>query len=345
MPEGAHRRLNPLLDEWVLVSPGRLARPWQGSLEAPPEEKLPAYDPTCYLCPGNARAGGARNPDYAGTFSFDNDYPALTAFPGEVEAVDGLLLARPERGRCRVLCFTPRHDLSLARLGQGDAVRVVDLLAEETAALEALPEISYVLPFENRGAAMGCSNPHPHAQIWATGQVPTLPARKAGTQARYRRRHGGDLLGDYLGQELREAARIVCANQDWVALVPFWAVWPYETMLLPRRRRTRLASLAGEERASLADLLRRMAVRYDNLFECACPYSLAWHGQPCDGAEHAGWRLHAIWMPPLLRSARVRKFLVGYELAAEPQRDLTPEAAAERLRATSERHYRAAQDD
>jgi UDPglucose--hexose-1-phosphate uridylyltransferase len=343
MPGGAHRRHNPLLDEWVLVSPQRLERPWQGGLEASTEEDVPPYDPACYLCPGNLRAGGARNPAYAATFAFDNDYAALLPEASAAGLADGLLLARPERGRCRVLCFTPRHDLSLARMDQ-EAVRgVVDLLAEETRALEAQQEFAYVLPFENRGAAMGCSNPHPHAQVWATAHVPTLPARKAERQHDHHRRHGRDLLGDYLDQEARAGTRVVCANEEWVALVPFWAVWPYETMLLPRRRVDSLSSLAADGRAALADVLRRMAVRYDNLFACPFPYSLAWHGRPRDGS-HPGWRLHATWLPPLLRSATVRKFLVGYELAGEPQRDLTPEEAAERLRATSERHHRASPD-
>jgi UDPglucose--hexose-1-phosphate uridylyltransferase len=263
------------------------------------------------------------------------------------EAVDGLsdrdlLRARPERGVCRVLCFTPRHDLRLALIDEAGVGVVIDLLAEEARALEQRGFAS-VIPFENRGAAMGCSNPHPHAQVWATGDVPTLPARKARTQEDHRRSHGSDLLGDYLALEAR-GPRLVCANEDWVALVPFWAVWPYETMILPRRRVDSLSALEPGERASLADVVRRMAIRYDNLFQCPCPYSLAWHGRPRVGGEHPGWRLHAAWMPPLLRSASVRKFLVGYELAGEPQRDLTPEAAAQRLRDTPERHYRGTVD-
>jgi UDPglucose--hexose-1-phosphate uridylyltransferase len=339
VPEGVHRRHNPLLDEWVLVSPHRLERPWQGSVEDAIDEALPAYDPSCYLCPGNPRAGGERNPGYASTFAFDNDFPALVKDAAPGPFAQGLLQARPERGVCRVLCFTPRHDLRLALMDEVDVRVVIDLLAEETRALEQSGDFGSVIPFENRGAAMGCSNPHPHAQVWATGEVPTLPARKARAQEEHRRRHGRDLLGDYLEQEVL-GPRLVCVNEDWVALVPFWAVWPYETMLLPRRRVDSLSGLERDERASLAEIVRRMAVRYDNLFRCPCPYSLAWHGRPRVGGDHPGWRLHAAWMPPLLRSATVRKFLVGYELAGEPQRDLTPEAAAQRLRDTPERHYR-----
>jgi UDPglucose--hexose-1-phosphate uridylyltransferase len=334
IPPGPHRRFNPLLDEWVLCSPQRLDRPWQGQVEAPETERLPPHDPACALCPGSVRANGARNPDYAGSFAFDNDFPALAPGAPAGGAAAGLLRAEPAAGRCRVLAFTPRHDLSLARMAPG-AIRGV---AEESAALEA-EGYGYVQAFENKGALMGCSNAHPHGQLWATRHVPHLPGRKDAAQRRHFAATGRDLLGDYLEAEGAEGARLVCANDAWVALVPFWAVWPFETLLLPRRRVAHFAALPDEERAALADLLRRLLTRYDNLFRCSFPYTLGWHGRPPDAGEAPHWRLHAFCFPPLLRSATVRKFLVGYELAAEPQRDLTPEDAAERLRACSEDHY------
>jgi UDPglucose--hexose-1-phosphate uridylyltransferase len=337
---GPHRRHNPLLDEWVLVSPHRLERPWQGQREDAAGEDLPAHDPSCYLCPGNARAGGQRNPAYATTFAFDNDFPALLQAEPGGEVRHGLLRARPETGLCRVICFTPRHDLTLARMDAAAVRTVVDAWAEETSALEARDGIGYVQLFENKGALMGCSNPHPHCQAWATGQLPTLAARRLATQRAYQEAHGRDLLGDYLDQEVALRERLVHENAHWVALVPYWAVWPFETMLLPRRRAGSLADLAADERDALADALRAVTVRYDNLFRTSFPYSLGWHPRPARG-DHPYWRLHATFFPPLLRSATVRKFLVGYELAAEPQRDLTPEAAAARLAALPDVHYRA----
>jgi UDPglucose--hexose-1-phosphate uridylyltransferase len=336
---GPHRRHNPLLDEWVLCSPHRLERPWQGQREETADAALPAYDPTCYLCPGNARAGGQQNPAYATTFAFDNDFPALLPRDPGPEERQGLIRAQPENGACRVLCFTPRHDTTLARMDVPAIRTVVDAWAEEVAALEERPGIAYVQLFENKGALMGCSNPHPHCQAWATGHVPTLAARRLATQRAYHEAQGRDLLGDYLDQELAARERLVFENAHWVALIPYWAVWPFETMLLPRRRAQSLDDLAPAERDALAEALHAVTVRYDNLFLTSFPYSLGWHPRPAQG-EHPGWRLHATFFPPLLRSAAVRKFLVGYELAAEPQRDLTPEAAAERLRALPGVHYR-----
>jgi len=338
-PSGPHRRYNPLLDEWVLCSPHRLERPWQGQTETSVRETLPAYDPDCYLCPGNARAKGEKNPGYATTFAFDNDFPALLASSTENGPDDGLLVARAEAGRCRVLCFTPYHDLSLARMSEAAIRNVVELWAEEHQALARDGRFAYVQLFENKGALMGCSNPHPHCQVWATEHVPTLPARKLERQRVFFEKNGRDLLGAVLERELRERERVVCENAHWVCVVPFWAVWPFETMLLPRRAVGDIASLSAPEREALAAIVRRLTVRYDNLFECSFPYSMGWHSRPCDGAEHPYWRLHATWLPPLLRSATVRKFLVGYELTAEPQRDLSAEDAARRLRETSERHY------
>jgi UDPglucose--hexose-1-phosphate uridylyltransferase len=342
-----HRRYNPLLDEWVLVSPHRLERPWQGQVEAPPSTGLPPYDPGCYLCPGNTRAHGARNPSYEATYAFDNDFPALLpASPAPasraVTAADDLFRAEAQSGRCRVVCFSPRHDLTLAQMETRAIRAVVDTWAEEVDRLACADGISYVQVFENKGAAMGCSNPHPHGQVWASSVVPGIPARKLEAQRRYLDRHGRDLLGDYLGRELDTSDRLVCRNDTWVALVPFWAVWPFETMLIPVRMVDDLRGLSDPERDGLADILRRLTVRYDNLFRCSFPYSMGWHGRPVDGRASPGCRLHAVYYPPLLRSASVRKFLVGYEMTGEPQRDLTAETAAARLRELPEVHYLAA---
>lgn len=332
MPPSPHRRYNPLLDEWVLCSPHRLERPWLGETAPPPDDPLPAYDPSCYLCPGNVRANGARNPDYPGTFVFDNDFPALLASSDAGPPRHPLLHAAPATGVCRVICFSPRHDTTLAHMSPAEVLRVVDTWADEVATLGARPDIAYVQVFENKGAIMGCSNPHPHCQVWATGHVPTYPARRASTQRAYFDAHGRDLLGDYLAVELDTRERVVFADDHWTVVVPFWAVWPFETMIAPRRRVPDLPSLTAEERAALAAILARLNARYDGLFRTSFPYSMGWHGRPADGQDHPWWRLHATYAPPLLRSASVRKFLVGYELAAEPQRDLTPETAAERLR-------------
>jgi len=340
-PRTPHRRYNPLLDEWVLCSPHRLERPWQGQVEEEAGETRPKYDPSCYLCPGNLRANGERNPAYTATFTFDNDFPAL--LPGSAyAAVDegGLLVAEPASGRCRVLCFSPRHDLTLAEMDAPAIRPIVDAWAHEVETIGASPDVRYVQVFENKGAMMGCSNPHPHCQVWATSYVPAGPARKLASQKAYSERHGRDLVGDYLEKELAAGERIVCRNEDWVALVPFWAVWPFEVMLVPTRRVPDLPSLSGGERDALADILRRVAARYDNLFRTSFPYSMGFHGRPTDGGDHPWWRLHAVYFPPLLRSATVRKFLVGFELTAEPQRDLTAEDAAARLRAQGEAHYR-----
>lgn len=335
-----HRRFNPLLDEWVLCSPQRLARPWQGLEESPTPVHTASFDPECYLCPGNRRASGTANPAYPSTFAFDNDFPALTR-SSEFHETPGHPLLRRESagGTCRVICFSPRHDLCFARLSTTGQRDVVDIWCDETRTLAARESVIHVQLFENRGAQMGCSNPHPHAQIWATNHVPSLPARKVVTQREYERATGRDLLGDYLGEESRRGDRTVCENDQWMALVPFWAVWPFEVMLVPRRRVSDLPSLDAPERVALAELVARLQSRFDNLFRLEFPYSMGWHQRPFDGEPHTGWRLHASFTPPLLRSATVRKFLVGYELSAEPQRDLTPEDAAAILRSQDDRHF------
>jgi UDPglucose--hexose-1-phosphate uridylyltransferase len=338
-----HRRYNPLSREWVLVSPHRTKRPWQGQVDAPAPEQRPAYDPQCYLCPGNARVGGETNPHYEQTFVFTNDFAALLPDtpPGEVDE-GGLLRAVSERGTGRVVCFSPRHDLTLAELPLGALRQVVDVWAEQYQELGVRPEIGYVQIFENRGAMMGASNPHPHGQIWATEHLPGIPAREQDAQSDYLAATGRSLLADYVALEEARGERIVCANEHFVALVPFWAVWPFETMVVGRRPVGALPDLADDERTALADILRRVTTRYDNLFQVSFPYSMGFHQRPTDGLGHPEWHLHAHFLPPLLRSASVRKFMVGYELLAEAQRDITPEQAAERLRAQSETHYRAA---
>jgi UDPglucose--hexose-1-phosphate uridylyltransferase len=337
---GPHRRYNPLLDEWVLCSPQRLDRPWQGQLDTPTAEDNVAYDPHCYLCPGNARAEGLRNPRYATTFAFDNDFPALRHDEPLLRVEQGpTLVAAGAAGSCRVVCFSPRHDLTLAKMDLRGIRSVVEAWIGESAELGKRPDVLYVQVFENKGTLMGASNPHPHGQIWATSFLPHLPQRKQAAQAAYLRAHGRDLLGDYLEQELRTKDRLVCTNDEWVALVPFWAVWPFETIVLPRRRASDLEGLDGEQRAALVDVLRRLNVRYDNLFRTSFPYSMGFQPCPSDDEDHRYWRLHAVYFPPLLRSASIRKFLVGFELTCEPQRDLTAEEAAARLREAGERHW------
>jgi UDPglucose--hexose-1-phosphate uridylyltransferase len=330
----SHRRQNPLTGEWVLVSPQRLDRPWLGRVDPPASAARPAHDAACYLCPGNLRAGGERNPPYRQALVFTNDFPALVpASEASDRPSHPLLQAAPQPGTCRVVCFSPRHDLSLAELQTDEIQTVVEVWAEQTAELGRT--FAWVQVFENKGELMGASNPHPHGQIWASENVPTLPDVEGLRQAAYHQTHGSSLLLDYLAEETRLAERVVVASEHWAAVVPFWAVWPFETLLLPRNPVQRLPDLSAAERLDLSRLLKCLLVRYDNLFEVSFPYSLGWHGAPFS-RETEGWQLHAHIYPPLLRSAEVRKFLVGYEMLAEPQRDLTPEQAAERLRAQPE---------
>ena len=331
--DSSHRRYNPLLDEWVLTSPQRLERPWQGRIDEGAKNDRATYDPECYLCPGNTRASGKVNPGYTNTYAFDNDFPAFkSSRPIDGPQSSRLLRTEGVVGTCRVLCFSPRHDLALSRMTASGVRAVVDAWSEETERATRHAAVRYVQIFENRGELMGCSNPHPHCQLWAVNHVPTIPARKQTTQRLYYKTHDRDLLGDYLDVELTEGERIVSANEGWVALVPFWAVWPFEIMVVPRRYVAGLIDLSADERASLATIVADVTKRYDALFDCEFPYSMGWHGQPSDGTFQDGWRLHAAYYPPLLRSATVRKFLVGYEMTAEPQRDLTAEEAAARLR-------------
>lgn len=335
-----HRRFNPLTREWILCSPHRAKRPWKGKEEKKEEEVLLPYDKECYLCPGNKRKNGEQNPNYETTFVFDNDFATLLGDtpPGEFQQ-DDLLLARSERGWCRVICFSPRHDLSLARLPVESLRKVVDVWVEQYLLVGGAPHVNYVQLFENKGQIMGCSNPHPHGQLWANETIPTDPAKEQEGFLDYQLKHNGCLLCDYLELEEKRGDRLVCRNDYFTALVPFWALWPYETMILGRRHVSCLPQLVEEERDALADILHRLTVRYDNLFRTSFPYSMGWHQRPTDGQRHAEWHVHAHFYPPLLRSATVKKFMVGYEMLAMPQRDITAETAAEQLRNLSEVHY------
>jgi UDPglucose--hexose-1-phosphate uridylyltransferase len=325
-----HRRFNPLTQEWVLVSPHRTDRPWQGQVEAGGPPPQPEYDPECYLCPGNSRAGGARNPKYTSTFVFDNDFAALKPdTPADRFDQDGLLIAEGEPGICRVVCFSPKHNLTLANMETADIRKVVDVWVEQFGDLGERPWIHNVQIFENRGAMMGASNPHPHCQIWSNRSLPNEIAREVRSFAGWR---SGCLLCEYTALEQRSSERTVEENGHFLAVVPFWAVWPFETMILSKRHVTAMDQLDDAGRDALADILRRTTARYDRLFQVSFPYSMGFHQRPTDGAAHDEFHFHAHYYPPLLRSATVRKFLVGYEMLAGPQRDITAEAAAQRLR-------------
>ena len=328
----SHSRKNLLTGEWVLVSPHRTERPWQGQLELAEESPLSKYKPDCYLCPGNERAGGIRNPDYRGAFVFSNDFSALAQSSAEMEVADPLLMSRSEAGSCRVVCYSERHDLRLANMRPRDIAAALKTVFDEFAELDRRDDIGYVQIFENRGTMMGCSNIHPHAQIWATGNVPNEPEKERAQQREYFDQTGRALLADYVERELEAGERIVFANDYFVVLVPYWAAWPYEAMILPRQ------AVAGPEELDeyavydLGCALRQLLDAYDQMFHTATPYSLGFHPRPSDGGDHRGWVFHAHVNPPLLRSATVRKHMVGFEMFAMPQRDLTPELAAAQLR-------------
>ncbi len=342
-PEGPHRRFNPLTGEWVLVSAQRTERPWLGMTESSKAAgPAPSHDPDCYLCPGNSRVGGEINPDYSDTFIFTNDFPAL--LPGPAAPIIGpspLFRTEAAAGTCRVLCFAPNHGLTLAEMDRDGIASVINVWADQTTELGAT--YRWVQVFENKGELMGASNPHPHGQIWASSSLPSHVATEDERQASYHQDHGTRLLEDYAQAEEQGSTRIVVANESWVAVIPYWATWPFESLLIPRRHVLRLPDLGTDEREALADVMKRLLVRYDNLFSAPFPYSMGWHGAPFQAGETDHWQLHAHIYPPLLRSASIRKFMVGYELLGEAQRDLTPEQAAKRLRAVAEVHYLADQ--
>ena len=332
-----HRRFNALRRSWVLVSPQRTERPWQGQTTKPVQAERVTYDPKCYLCPGNPRAGGKQTPKYTSVYAFDNDYPAL--LPGEdVPAAaaapsEGTLLVRePEVGRCRVVCFDPDHSLTLAQMPVDSIERVVAQWKEETETLGNSGEIGYVQIFENRGAMMGASNPHPHCQIWATGHVPDEPLAEGAAQLAYLQEHGTTLLADYLAQELTAGERVVCSNEAFVAVVPFWAVWPFEILILSRTQAGSFVDFTDKESRGLAEILHEVTATYDKVFNTSFPYTMGFHQRPTDGQPHPEWTFHGHFYPPLLRSAEVRKFMVGFEMLGMPQRDITAERAAEMLR-------------
>jgi UDPglucose--hexose-1-phosphate uridylyltransferase len=333
-----HRRRNPLTEDWVLVSPHRNKRPWQGQIEPAATHAHAKYDATCYLCPGNQRMSGAKNPHYTTPFVFNNDFPALTDAHQSLNTADPLFSVHAESGECRVVSYSPDHSRSLAELSIAEINQVVACWIEQTQMLgEQFP---WVQIFENKGEMMGCSMPHPHGQIWAQSHTPSLLQREETTQRHYHDEHGRTLLLDYAQRELQDGNRVVADNEDWVAVVPFWAAWPFEILLLPRFAVARLTELTPTQGFSLAQILGELLTRYDNLFECSFPYSMGWHSGPCNHRSLPHWQLHAHFYPPLLRSQNVRKFMVGYEMLAEAQRDLTPEQAAAILRALPTTHYK-----
>ena len=338
MAEHSHRRRNPLTGQWVLVSPHRAKRPWQGQQEEVSADVLPAYDPHCYLCAGNTRVSGDVNPAYAGTYVFTNDHAALMQeVPVAPTSQDPLYQMHEARGTSRVICFSPDHGRTLPELDLPTITGVVDAWCEQTADLGA--QHAWVQVVENKGALMGCSQPHPHGQIWATDHLPNEARTEDDHQRAYFAAHGRPMLLDVAEKEIQKGERIVVLTRHWVALVPYWATWPFETLLLPRFAVQQMPQLTLEQREDLALAIKQLTSRYDNLFQCSFPYSMGWHGAPFDGRDTAPWQLHAHFYPPLLRSASVRKFMVGFEMLAEAQRDLTPEQAAQRLRGLSDEHY------
>ena len=341
LAEHPHRRLNILTGDWVLVSPHRNDRPWQGQVEDSVTEHRPAHDPECYLCPGNQRAGGVANPQYTETCAFDNDFAALKSDTPDADYHEGnLLIAQTESGLCRVICFSPRHNLTLAEMKVKEIRRVIDLWSHEYLTLGEQKTINYVQIFENKGAVMGCSNPHPHGQIWAQHTIPCEPAKELARMKMHLEKTGRKLLQDYLSLELELQLRIVCENDSFVVVVPYWATWPFETMVLPRRQVASLTELMDQEKTDLADILRKITARFDNLFQVSFPYSSGIHQAPTDGKEHPECTFHIHFFPPLLRSATVKKFMVGYEMLGGPQRDITAEVSAQYLRESLDVHYK-----
>tara|TARA_B100001996_G_scaffold186454_1_gene142640 strand:- start:710 stop:1741 length:1032 start_codon:yes stop_codon:yes gene_type:complete len=332
-----HRRQNALTGDWVLVSPRRTMRPWQGERHYPESGNIPCYDPECYLCPGNNRASGNQNPDYTGPYIFQNDFPSLLPETEFIEKETPLFKSQSVSGNCRVLCFSERHDLSLPELELSSIEKVVQFWVDEYK--ELAEKYRWVQIFENKGEQMGCSNPHPHGQIWAGDFLPNELYREEQQQREYFESHGSPLLSEYLDHELRKKQRLVELNEHWLSVVPWWAIWPFETLIIPKRHVTGLHELSGDEQVALAELLKNLLSRYDNLFQASFPYSMGWHGASFFSNSKDAWRLHAHIYPPLLRSSTIRKFMVGYEMLAEVQRDISPEQASARLRECSTLHY------
>lgn len=340
--EYQHTRYNPLRDDWILVSPHRMKRPWKGQVEKPQEEEIPRWDPNNPLCPGTVRASGKENPDYDKTYVFENDFPALLQeeAPSPGPSTHPLLKCEPAQGTCRVMCFHPWSDLTLPLMSIDEILEVIREWMRQYQELSK--SYRWVQIFENKGAVMGCSNPHPHCQIWASSFLPNEAAIEHRTQQEYQEKHKVPMLVEYARLEAEQKVRIVVENRDWIVVVPYWATWPYEVLLLPRRHVQRLSDLTEEEQKNLADVMKRLLTKYDNLFEVSFPYSMGWHGAPTgkQDTDCSHWQLHAHYYPPLLRSATVKKFMVGYEMLAQSQRDLTAEQAAEKLRNLSEVHYK-----
>lgn len=335
-----HRRYNPLLDEWILVSPQRAKRPWQGQNEVISDEKKPEYDETCYLCPGNDRINGGTNPKYESCYVFDNDFPALLKDEVSFDLQqEDLFKINPERGINRVICFSPKHNVTLAEMQVPEIENVVRVWKEQYLELGAIDYINHVQIFENKGSVMGCSNPHPHGQIWAQSSLPTQVKKTQDNLLKYYQKTGKSLLKDYVDNELQKKERIIAENEHFVLLVPFWATWPYETMIVSKRHFSNIAEIKEEEVKSYAEMIHIITIKYDNLFKTSFPYSAGIHQAPTDGLPHGEWHFHMHFYPPLLRSATVKKFMVGYELLAEAQRDLTAEQSAEILRNLSTEHY------
>ena len=339
--DSPHRRYNPLTGEWVLISPHRMMRPWQGQMEKKSNRELPEYDPNCYLCPGNERNGGIKNPDYTGTFVFTNDYTALLEDP--IKSIDKeiknakLFLSKEVSGTCRVICFSPNHRQSLPEMETSEILEVVKTWIDQT--MELGKTYRWVQIFENKGEVMGCSNPHPHGQVWATNSLPTEAEKEERSQKQFYKKHGEPLLYHYAQSEIQSGVRVIEHNSSWLAIVPYWATWPYEILLLPQRSVQRISNLNSKEQEDLSEILKLILIRYDNIFETSFPYTMGWHSAPMK-EELPHWQLHAHFYPPLLRSSNVKKFMVGYEMLAEAQRDITPEKAAERLREQSVLHYK-----
>lgn len=339
--EHPHTRLNILTGDWILVSPHRTKRPWQGKVENVPPDDRPAYDPKCYLCPRNTRADGSVNPDYKHSFVFTNDYSALLEdTPEGAFNINGLLSAKSEKGICRVVTFSPNHSLTLPTLSIGEIEKVIEVWAYEFKNIGSDADIKYIQIFENKGEIMGCSNPHPHGQIWASSSLPLEIVKETKQQKKYFEEHGKSLLSDYLQLELEQKERLVLENDHFAALVPFWAIWPYETMIVSKRHIQNLLQFTAEEKNAYAEILKKLTAKYDNLFEISFPYSAGLHQSPVNDGEHPEWHWHMHFYPPLLRSATVKKFMVGYEMLANPQRDVTAEWAAEKLSGLSEIHYK-----